>query len=243
MNREVILKALVGSHNYNLNGFDSDKDYKVFVLPLFDDLYDGKMYSKQTIGENEDLDFHDIRKLPNLFYKSNINFLEVLFSNEIIIHKGILGDSMRKVINMKDEIAKINLPYLYNACVGMHHNKMSSLLKGTEGTKHLVEMHGFDTKQALHSYRIIDFLVRYESNNFTDFKRAITYSGEDREFMFHIKNGYLDVDTFQNFISFYLEAKVLPLKEKYLLYKANKELKEEIHTIIKDIIKSHLTSA
>lgn len=30
--RIVVLKALVGSHNYNLNAESSDKDYKYFVL-------------------------------------------------------------------------------------------------------------------------------------------------------------------------------------------------------------------
>ena len=31
--RTVAFKSLVGSHNYNLNTPESDKDYKVFVLP------------------------------------------------------------------------------------------------------------------------------------------------------------------------------------------------------------------
>ena len=44
--RKVVFKALVGSHNYNLNDETSDKDYKYFVLPTFDDLYTGKMFSQ-----------------------------------------------------------------------------------------------------------------------------------------------------------------------------------------------------
>ena len=38
-NRKFAFKSLVGSHNYNLNIETSDKDYKVFVFPTFDDLY------------------------------------------------------------------------------------------------------------------------------------------------------------------------------------------------------------
>ena len=47
--RETVFKALVGSHNYNLADKNSDKDYKVFVLPTFEDLYNGVQYSKQTV--------------------------------------------------------------------------------------------------------------------------------------------------------------------------------------------------
>ena len=39
--RQWLIKALVGSHNYNLNTETSDKDYKVFVLPTFNELYKG----------------------------------------------------------------------------------------------------------------------------------------------------------------------------------------------------------
>ena len=55
-NRKFAFKSLVGSHNYNLNIETSDKDYKVFVFPTFDDLYFNKSYSKSCIGETEDYD-------------------------------------------------------------------------------------------------------------------------------------------------------------------------------------------
>ena len=42
--RNVAFKALVGSHNYNLNTSDSDKDYKLFVIPTLDDLYFNKSF-------------------------------------------------------------------------------------------------------------------------------------------------------------------------------------------------------
>ena len=38
-NREIMLKSSVGSVNYNLVTADSDKDYKFFVMPTFDDVY------------------------------------------------------------------------------------------------------------------------------------------------------------------------------------------------------------
>lgn len=77
MEHKEIFRALVGSHNYNLNTETSDYDYKVFVAPTFDDLYFNKQYSKSIIGEEQDLDIHDVRKVSNLWWKANVNFLEV----------------------------------------------------------------------------------------------------------------------------------------------------------------------
>lgn len=145
MDRKFVFKALVGSHNYNLNVDEientktgerfptSDRDYKVFVLPTFEDLYKGNMY--------------DIRKLPNILYKANINFIEVLFSNEIIINDELGREQklmLSKIFENKDEIARMNLPRLYNSCSGMFLNKMKLLKKGTDGTQHLVDTFGYD---------------------------------------------------------------------------------------------------
>ncbi len=89
--RKIVLKALVGSHNYNLaTGVSvhsdtgiafpaSDKDYKVFILPTFEDLYNGEMYSEQIIGEKVDWDIHDIRKLSSILFKANINPINTMY--------------------------------------------------------------------------------------------------------------------------------------------------------------------
>ena len=85
--REVVFKALVGSHNYNLNTETSDKDYKYFVLPTFEDIYYNKTISKNVVSEDVDYTVHDIRKLPMLWWKTNINFVEPLFSREVMYNK------------------------------------------------------------------------------------------------------------------------------------------------------------
>lgn len=243
MERIVAFKALVGSHNYNLNTEKSDKDYKIFVLPTFEDLYKGKMYSKQIVVEKEDLDFHDIRKLPELLYKANINFLEVLFSNDVNINNllSVEEDSLViEIFKKRNSIATMNLPHLYNACQGMFFTKMKLLEKGTSGTQHLVNSFGYDTKQALHAYRVLDFIVRFAQNDFKDFKGAMTYNDEERSFMLDIKHGFFTLESFKNFIEFYYEAKFKTLKEKYYSLKPNKELKEELDSIIMELVKISL---
>lgn len=241
MDRKFVFKALVGSHNYNLNVDEiknintgdrfitSDRDYKVFVLPTFEDLYKGDMY--------------DIRKLPNILYKANINFIEVLFSNEIIINDELGREQklmLSKIFENKDEISKMNLPHLYNSCGGMFLSKMKLLKKGTDGTQHLVDTFGYDTKQALHAYRVLDFIVRFANTDFEDFKKAMTYNEQEREFMLDIKRGLFTLESFENFVKFYYEAKFKQLKEKYHSFTPNQELKDKLDNIIMEIVKLSL---
>ena len=84
-------------------------------------------------------------------------------------------DLLNQILEMKDSIARMNLSYLYKACIGMHQNKMKLLEKGTSGTQHLVEKYGWDTKQGMHAYRVLDFLERFLETGFEDFKQAIKY--------------------------------------------------------------------
>lgn len=189
MERKMVFKALVGSHNYQINVPQSDKDYKIFVMPTFEDLYKGKFYSKATITDEMDMDVHDIRKLPKLFYKSNINFLEVLFSLEV--HAGPAYEMVYKVLyNKREEIASMNLPYLYNACVGMSHQKIKGLDKYSEGMEYSKKF-GYNIKEATHAYRLLNFLSRYRERQ--NFKSALWYKMNelDREIVMKIRTGQM----------------------------------------------------
>lgn len=148
-NREEAFRALVGSHNYNLATESSDEDFKVFIVPTFDDIYYNKMVGRMDVGLEVDVDYHDIRKIPDLWFKSNINFVEVLFSSRISFeHSTIIPANQfflqRNLLDRRDEIARINLPYLYDACFGMYLQKRKSVLKGTASTQVLVDQFGYD---------------------------------------------------------------------------------------------------
>lgn len=240
MEREILMKSLVGSHNYNLANEESDKDYKVFVAPTFVDLYTGKRYKKQTITETEDCDIKDIRNLVELLFKANINYLEVLASNELIIPEGL--PEIEEIISRKKEVFRMNLPYFFNACKGMFHQKMALLHKGTEGTQHLVEQFGYDTKQALHAYRCLKVVVDFCESDFEDFEGAIRYEGQDLEFMKEIRQGFYHKNVFENFVTHYYESCFLPLEQKYKEQPVNLALKEELEEIVMKLIQRKLLS-
>lgn len=244
--RREIFRALVGSHNYNLNTPESDKDYKVFMIPTFDDLYTGNQFSKAYIGKESDYDCHDIRKVSSLWWKANVNFLEVLFSSDIEISYPLLdGRSyalLSKIFSMKSDIAKMNLPYLYDACVGMHLNKKKLINKGTEGTQHLVDKFGMDTKQCMHSIRILDFLKRFADNDFTDFKKAIWYGNNDgnREYLLDIKNGIFTKEEYYEIAEETLDTIEIFYHDKYKSQPVDNETNEKLLGIVKEIVRINL---
>ena len=250
VNRQVVMQCLVGSHNYNLNTPESDMDYKIFVCPTFEDLYTGNSHSESIIGQNMDFDIHDIRKMDNLLYKANVNFLEVLFSQSVIINPQLhpkANKQVEELFSMKHDIAKMNLPYLYHACIGMYHNKMKYLEKGTSGTQHLVDKFGFDTKQALHSYRILDFLERFAQNEFSDFGQAIYYKeigcartdGYARDTLLHIKSGGVTKDKFIDMANKKLEF-TQSNANIYLEQKVDEQTHDKLKQIIKTIVHTEM---
>lgn len=190
--RQWVLKALTGSHNYNLNVETSDKDYKVFVLPTFDDLYHGNTLSKSSVSETEDISVHDIRMLTKMLYKSNVNFIEVLFSKELIINPDISISTyatITSIIKDREKYARMNLPYLWDACIGMYYQnsrKMKHIFIGDENCDRL-----FDSKKAMTAYRILDFLDRYatflQNEIYQPFKNAIYYNDDERSNMLYIR--------------------------------------------------------
>lgn len=242
-NRKEIFRALVGSHNYNMNTEESDKDYKVFIAPTFDDLFSNNMYSETEIGEDVDYDVHDIRKIANLFWKSNVNFMEVLFSEEITVPETISETAKKNlewIFENKEQIARINLPYLFNACVGMHINKVKLIDKYTTGTEELYNKYGYDTKSAMHSIRILLFLEEFSLTYFKDFKKAIWMDEENKEFLLNIKNGMFTREEFIKCAED-LKCKIEGLyKEQYYAYNPNEKLKEELTLRIKEIVRSEM---
>ncbi|MBR1696444.1 MAG: nucleotidyltransferase domain-containing protein, partial [Selenomonas sp.] len=153
----ICLKALVGSHNYNLDTPESDKDYKYFVWPTFDDLYDNEMYHKEVVTDAEDYTVHDIRKLPMLLWKANLNFIEILYSKELT------GDSdlLEYLEENKEELATMNLPGLYMAAMIMSIDKEKTMTKDSPARRDAIEKYGYDPKSACHALRVLDFLAKY----------------------------------------------------------------------------------
>lgn len=79
-------RALYGSQNYLLSNENSDKDYKVFLCPSFEDLYRAHKADKGDLPKDLDPEHYsvlDVRKFAELVKVGNVNCLEYLFSLDL----------------------------------------------------------------------------------------------------------------------------------------------------------------
>jgi hypothetical protein len=203
MERKELFRALFGSDNYNLaikgnpllNIPASDKDYKVFVVPNFDDLYDKVEYSDSTITEKEDLIYSDVRKLNKVL--TNMNWLEILFSKEVTLNKKLSMNEVAlidKLYSMRDEIVMMNLSYFFDSCMGMHIERVKRLHKYSASCKYMEDLYGYNVKEALHAYRILATVIRFAEQGFKDFEKALRFEGEALEKLLSIRHGEISED-------------------------------------------------
>lgn len=241
--RKVLIKSLFGSENYNLhtqksdnlNINPSDKDYKLFVMPNFKDLYSSEYFYLETIGEKEDLFAIDIRKLPGMLYKTSINMVEILFSKDIFVEGGSYSD-LNKLFDIKNDIAKINLTSLFATSKGAYFTNMKSIQTYTKSTKYLGEQFNYNTKKAVVIYRTMDCIERFHSTGYSDFKKAMDYDNDERKFLLDIKTGKYTLDEFIELAENKYQNSFIKLEKEYCSNKNNNELNNYIHSLINGVV-------
>lgn len=234
--RKIVLSSLVGSWASNLNTATSDKDWKYFVAPTFDDLYSGKMFSSASVSETLDYDVHDIRQLTNLLWKANLNFIVVLFGKEV---SNVFELSW--IFNMADELATMNLPYFYSSTMGMHYEKMKAVREGkaTGNTQILVDKFGYDTKQACHAMRCLYVLERFMIT--PSMRKALWFEeGGYRNDLIDIKNGKFSLENFEDMVKIWVYDNASIVKEFFHNCLPNEKLKDEAEFRIKEFIRSNI---
>lgn len=234
--RKFVFQALVGSNNYNLATPQSDKDYKVFVLPTFDDLYYGKMISGESVSDDADYNTHDIRRLPQLLWKSNINFVEVLFSQSLMVGDGF-EPFVEDLLKHRNALATMNLPYLYNACKGMALRRYKDMTKTTGERKDTVLKLGYDPKAFSTAIRVLDFLFHMSRNGF-DFGDAIFYANDNpqRLYQLRLKQGYYTRDEAMEIFRKH-DERTDKLRDLFLSQPTNLDEKEWLDDRIKALVK------
>lgn len=236
--REVLFAALYGSHNYNLAHKGSDYDYMMFLVPSFDDLYTRTLFSKDIVIDGCSVKVHDIRHLAHLWFKANINFIEVVYTRELIIPNEHLRGMVFSIFREKSRIVKMNLPYLWDACIGTYHTLMKKTFhQGTKHTTHLVEQYGYDTKAAMKVFRNLDFLERFGKQNFEYFDLAVSYTDTEREFMLSILNGKFEKTYMEELLKNKLRSTELMYKDAFKNRAPDEELREELEDYFKLVIK------
>lgn len=243
MQNKILLKVLVGSHNYNLDTPQSDKDYKTFVMPTFDDLYYGNILSTSTTKNNGiDEEIKDIRLLIKLIQKANPSYLEIMFSKDICVATDNFYYVWNLIYRNRENIIRYNLTNFYNATLGTMYEKAKSLRLGKcpESTTVLFDKLGYDPKQLSHFVRLKLLLQLYMDSRFSDFKNSllIPYK-EEIDYLKKMKCGEIVLPNLKYLLEDSLEY-VETMRKYFIITDRDKQKLEEIFNLIDKSIKDYI---
>ncbi|WPS85588.1 nucleotidyltransferase domain-containing protein (plasmid) [Brevibacillus halotolerans] len=241
MTPALSFEALYGSHNYKLNRPESDVDMMYYYNPSFTDMYNGKMAENNIRDKSTDRKHHDVRKLPQLFYKANVNFLEILYSCQVVKHDGLYD----KLVAVREDITSMNIPYLFDGCMGMYSRNYQNVQRDTFyvtkedilDSAHRVKI----GKHASGAFRITNFMKRYANQGFVDFGKAIAYDPgivQDKVFIdtyMAMRNGdfsYSELDAL-------LKQGEIEANELKGYFKEQK-LKEDVNRYVMETVENHV---
>lgn len=159
---EVVFLAHQGSYNYNLDYEKSDIDSKAVILPSFEDFVHGKSpFSYTYILDNEEhIDTKDIRKMCEMWQKENISYIELLYSDFIIVNPEY-KELVDELIKHRDDIVNINPDQFLRCIAGMSKEKVKALCHPYPNLIDKINKYGFDGKQLSHCLRLNEFIIRY----------------------------------------------------------------------------------
>ena len=150
-----------GSGNYGLDYEGSDVDTKCVLAPSLRDLAENKAVSTTYVRANDaHIDFKDVRQMFETFKKSNLNFLEILYTKYCIINP-IYKRSWDSVIEARDFIVLMNNHSLVKSMKGIAGEKYHALEHRYPSRIEWLDKYLYDPKQLHHLFRIREFMDRW----------------------------------------------------------------------------------
>lgn len=190
----TILNVLGGSRMYGTHTEDSDTDYLAVYIPPpetiigldSDAVINDSRAEKDEYGKNMpssvDLTLYDVRSFVRLAMKNNPNILEILFAPQENVE-----------LAASEGVELLNNAHLFPHRYGMMRflgyaeNQKKGILKkeSPDGTwrNRLVELHGYDTKKAMHTMRLF-----MEADELLSFG-TLTFPLKERDLLRSIRDG------------------------------------------------------
>lgn len=218
-----------GSGNYGLDYEGSDVDTKCVLAPSLKELAESKMTSTTYVRENDEhIDFKDVRAMLETFRKSNLNFLEILYTKYYIINP-IYEAEWNRLIEARDSIVSMNLPSLIKYMKGIASEKFHALEHRYPSRIEWLDKFGYDPKQLHHLFRIEEFMDRWiEGESFANCLISI-----EPEWLIDVKKGKYNLDFARS-----KGADVMNfIQEMYQTYmeKCSAEINEDMYKLFDDV--------
>lgn len=187
--------SLQGSWNYNLGYENSDVDTKALILPNFRDIVLDKKAISTThlMPNNEHLDIKDARVMFQNFWKQNINFLEILFSDYVAINP-LFEKEFFELTDMAEDIARYDIKKALNCMSGMAQEKLHALEHPYPAVAADIEKYGYSPKEFHHILRMYNFMENYIDGK--PFEKCLTlHSRFSYVHLMNAKRGYYSLET------------------------------------------------
>lgn len=183
--------GLYGSQNYNLDNENSDVDAKAIVVPSFNDLLKFQGESKEFSFGDGLLDVKDVRLMFEQFLKMNLNFLEILFTDDFV-YNTFYEKEVLELRDMAEDIAASDKMRLLRSNLGMMRSKFNSAFMVTSSNAEDIARYGYSPKDAASVFRVGEFLLSYLDRGLP-FKEAMSVrSSEKEELIRRVREGSLD---------------------------------------------------
>ena len=246
---EVVFVALQGSQNYGLEYEGSDIDTKAIILPKFEDFVKNKSpFSETIILENDEhIDTKDIRCMFENFKKMNISYIELLYTDYIVVNEKY-APYIKYLIDNRNEISTINKNQFLRCLSGMSKEKVKALCHPYPSLIEKIDKYGFDGKQLCHCARLNEFIKRYvngeplekcyksnKKEELINYKKNLTADGSE----------LMDVEVAKKLCELYdnntKEIKDLNLNENEIINNKGIEILDKIKTdILREWFKEEL---
>ncbi|WJZ23636.1 RNA repair pathway DNA polymerase beta [Listeria phage LIS04] len=217
-NNLISFSAVVGSKNYNLVTPTSDTDMVHVQYPTLDTIFNNSF----NVKVNGDVTYQDIRKFTQLLIKGSPNYIEILFSCDANSYDSFY----QELLEIRDDIAKINLSRTYDALLGMCYQQVKKVITQT---KHELTDHATVGKSVASALRSSHLIRRFHETNFNSYDSALWLSGIERDDLMRYKLGEF---TYDQLLS-HLESVLKELKnyQQYYYVAANKTLQTHLKEI------------
>lgn len=244
----VVAVFAQGSMNYGLyvndDEYKSDVDTKAIVLPTLDNLISGsKMVSTKYDFEGEQIDVKDIRVMADMWAKSNPAYLEILFTQYCVFNNKF-QDYIKEILEMADDIVKMNYPQLAKCISGMSKEKVIAMEHPYPSLIDKIQKYGYDSKQLHHIIRLNRLMIEIFCDD-VPFGEALDLSGQEKfkEYLINIKKSKKSLEEARILAKDYdedtrqIKEKVL---EKYKDFQFNSDTWKKLKTIINKMVKYNI---
>lgn len=238
----VVAVFAQGSMNYGLyiqdDDYKSDVDTKAIVLPTLDDLISGnKMISTKYDYEGEQIDVKDIRVMMDMWTKSNPAYLEILFTKYIILNYKF-ADYVKQILEMGDDIVKMNFPQLAKCMSGMSKEKVIAMEHPYPSQLKDLEKFGYCPKQIHHIIRLNQLIKDVYQNNIS-FGDALLLNRlpEFSSYLINVKKGKLSLEQ-ARLLAKEKDEETKKIKDEILETYNSFEFQSETYHKLKNIINS-----